>query len=221
MCLGIFDRGTAGASAARTGALRRENRERRIHEKHPRLGGLILALSNEPQSTRSWSIGSVGEQQLGSRLDAFRDRGFGVLHDRRIPASKANIDHLVVSHAGVFVIDAKRYSGKVERRDKGWIFDRDWRLYVHGRDQTKLVTGMQKQVDAVRTAIATEACPVFPVICFIDAEWGLFPQPFTFGTVRVMWPKVVYDFIASDGDLDLPAIAQLERTLATKLPTAS
>ena len=38
------------------------------------------------------------------------------------------------------MIDAKRYTGKIERRDRGWIFERDWRLYVHGRDRTKVVT---------------------------------------------------------------------------------
>ncbi len=48
-----------------------------------------------------------------------REEGLGVLHDRRIPGSKANIDHIVVGPAGVFAIDTKRYTGKIERRDHG------------------------------------------------------------------------------------------------------
>jgi len=181
---------------------------------------LILALSGEPQSVRSWEVGSAGEAQLGARLDEFRDRGFGVLHDRRIPGSKANIDHLVVGPAGVFVIDAKRYTGKIERRDRGWIFERDWRLYVHGRDRTKVVTGMAKQVDAVKAALEPETSSVFAVLCFIDSEWGLLPQPLRFGAVHVMWPKALYDFLASDGPLDRADVERLERALATKLPVA-
>ena len=67
-----------------------------------------------------------------------------VLHDRRIPGSRANIDHLVISPAGVFVIDAKNYKGRVERRVRGaWLSGEDC-LYVGGRDKTKLVGGMRK-----------------------------------------------------------------------------
>lgn len=219
-CLGFFDRGTAGASAARVGARRRENHERRVRTAHPHIGGLILTLSDEPRSARSWDIGSVGEQQLGAQLNAFRDRGFGVLHDRQIPGSKANIDHLVVGPAGVFVIDAKRYTGKVERRDRGRVFERDWRLYVRGYDRTKLVTGMQKQVDAVRAAVSAETCQVIPVLCFVDAEWGLFADPLKFDAVHVMWPRALYRFLASEGPLGVGEIARLERELAMKLPVA-
>lgn len=220
-CLGFIDRGLAGASAARMGARRRENHERRVREAHPHLGGLILALSDDPRSVRSWETGSVGERQLGERLNAFRERGFGVLHDRRIPGSKANIDHLVIAPAGVFVIDAKRYTGRVERRDRGWIMERDWRLYVRGRDKTTLAGAMQKQVDAVRGALDGETCPTIPVLCFIDAEWGFFAQPFKIGAVHVVWPKALYELLGSAGPLENEAIAGLERKLAAKLPSAA
>jgi hypothetical protein len=39
-----------------------------------------------------------------------------VLHDRRIPGRRSNIDHLVIARSGVWVVDTKRYRGKVERR---------------------------------------------------------------------------------------------------------
>jgi Nuclease-related domain len=64
-----------------------------------------------------------------------------VLHDRRIPGSRANIDHIVVAPCGVFVIDAKNYKGRVEKRDRGGFFSTDCRLYVGGRDKTPLVAG--------------------------------------------------------------------------------
>ena len=40
-------------------------------------------------------------------------RSIAVLHDRRIPGSKANIDHIAITAAGIWVIDAKRYKGDV------------------------------------------------------------------------------------------------------------
>src|SRR3954454_6853106 len=91
-CLGIFDRGEAGGSAARMGARRRENFESRVRTAHPKIGGLILAVGETPQSVRSWEKGAVGEQQLGAGLDSLRAENLAVLHDRRIPGSKANID---------------------------------------------------------------------------------------------------------------------------------
>jgi hypothetical protein len=64
------------------------------------------------------------------------------LHDRRVPGTKGNIDHLVVGPAGVYTVDAKRYEGKVERRDVGSFFRSYERLYVNNRDRTKVVKGM-------------------------------------------------------------------------------
>jgi hypothetical protein len=58
-----------------------------------------------------------------------------VLHDRRIPRTRANIDHIAVTRSGaVWAIDAKNYRGKVQRVDKGGWFATDERLYVGSRD---------------------------------------------------------------------------------------
>jgi hypothetical protein len=63
------------------------------------------------------------------------------LHDRRIPGSRANIDHVVVAPSGVWVIDAKLYQGKVERRTSGPIWRRELSVFVGGRDRTKVIHG--------------------------------------------------------------------------------
>ena len=44
-----------------------------------------------------------------------------LLHDRRIPGRRSNIDHLAVSPSGIWVIDSKRYAGRarVRRRLRG------------------------------------------------------------------------------------------------------
>ena len=68
-----------------------------------------------------------------------------------MPRSRANIDHIAIAPSGVFVIDAKRYTGKIEVR-KPLIGDP--KLVIRGRDKTKLVEGLKRQVEAVRSGLA-------------------------------------------------------------------
>jgi hypothetical protein len=115
-----------------------------------------------------------------------------VLHDRRIPGSRGNIDHIVVAPWGVFVIDAKNYEGRVEKRDHGGVFSTDYRLYVGGRDKTPRVAGMAKQVEAVRAALGDEfaSVQICKAICFVAADWSLFARPIEMDRVQVLWPRV-------------------------------
>ena len=92
-----YHSGVAGASAQREYERRMVKREERIRAAHPRLGGLLLALTDEPQSTKAWAAGARGEELLGARLDGLAGEGVRVLHDRRIPRTKANIDHIAVA----------------------------------------------------------------------------------------------------------------------------
>lgn len=82
------------------------------------------------------------------------DCGIFVLHDRRLPRSSANIDDLVVTATGVWVIDAERYRGLVKRVDKGGWRQADYRLLIDGRDRTALVEGIQLQVSHVERSSA-------------------------------------------------------------------
>src|SRR5215210_3172283 len=66
------DRGIAGGSARREFQRRHERRESGIRERHKRLGGVILALSSDPQSTTAWAAGARGEEAAGRSLDALR-----------------------------------------------------------------------------------------------------------------------------------------------------
>lgn len=147
--------GTAGASARSEYDRRVAKRQERVRSAHPKLGGLILALSDEPQSTQAWQRGAVGEEKLGRSLDKLKERGALLLHDRRIPGSRANIDHLVIGSPGVFVVDAKRYKGRPQLRVEGGILrPRVETLMVGRRDCSKLIAGIRKQVDLVKAALA-------------------------------------------------------------------
>ena len=60
-----------------------------------------MALTAERQSTRAWSLGAIGEERVGAAVDAIAGQSIRELHDRKIPRSRANIDHLVVTPGGV------------------------------------------------------------------------------------------------------------------------
>ena len=220
-----IDPGKAGASAQREYERRKDKREACIRAAHPRVGGLILALSDDPQSTRAWATGALGEERLGRHLDSLAGPGLHVLHDRRIPRSKANIDHLVVAPSGVFVIDAKRYQGQRPslRVEGGILRPRVEKLMVGSRDRTRLVEGLRKQLDLVRSALdSTEfgQVPVMGMLCFVEADWPLIGGDFTIGGVRVLWPKKAAERVTRLGDIDVATADRIHRAVAIAFPTA-
>lgn len=141
----------AGASARREYERRRAQDEQRLRQKWGRLGHVAVALSDEKQSTRAWATGAVGEERLGARLDRLVSPSLAVLHDRRIPGSRANIDHLAITPSGIWVIDAKKYTGRPQLKIEGGILrPRVDTLLVGRRNCTRLVDGLLRQIDVVR-----------------------------------------------------------------------
>ena len=165
---------TAGASARREGVRRKARREAAVRERHPRIGGVILALQDAPQHERSWARGAGGEELVEQAL-ARHCRDVPVLHDRRIRGSRANIDHIAVAATGVWVIDTKRYKGKLQVKP---LLGKPT-LKVAGRDQTKLVDGLAKQAALVAAAVAELELdiPVRGCFCFVDTELPLLGTP--------------------------------------------
>ena len=212
--------GTAGASARREFERRKAAREERIRAKHPKFGGLILAVSEDPRSTTAWNTGALGEERLGGGLDRLASETIRLLHERRIPKSKANIDHLAVTPTGAYVIDAKKYRGRPHLKIEGGLFrPRVERLIVGSRDCTKLLDGVIKQVDTVR-GLLDPGIPVHGVLCFVEADWPLLGGNFTTRDVDVLWPKKLYPKLQSEGTLTTDTIAEIHRALARALPAA-
>ena len=215
------DNGAAGASAQRKYERLHHRREQRVRTAHPRIGGLLLALVDEPQSTQAWAVGAEGERRVGAWLDTLTATGAVVLHDRRMPGSKANIDHLVVAPSGVWVVDSKHYEGRIEYRDVGGWFRRDERLFVGGRDRTRLVHGMVGQVAAVESAVNDTDVPVHGVLCFVGPGWSLLARPFEIDGVLVAWPKAAVKLIGTAGPLTVDMVDEVGRRLRGALPAAA
>jgi len=214
-----IDGGTAGGSAQREHDRRAAKREARVRERFgKRLGGIILGLTNEPQSTHAWAKGARGERELADALADLLD--IVVLNDRRVPGTRGNIDHLVIAPAGIFVVDAKRYDGRLRIRDKGGFFRTDERLYVGGRDCSHLADNMSWQVKAVETLLVSVGHKVVitPVLCFIGVDWPLLFPPDSFRGVQLEDPRSLRKLITRTQVLEAGEIDKLARILATGFP---
>lgn len=199
----------AGSSARREYERRKAKDEERLHEKWGRLGGIAVALSDERQSTKAWDRGAVGEERLGAHLDSLASEQIAVLHDRRIPGSKANIDHIAMTSSGIWVIDAKRYKGRPELKSEGGILRaRVEKVLVGRRDCTKLVDGVLRQVALVRELVGD--VPVAGALCFVEADWPLIGGSFSTRGVQILWPKRLAKLLseAEPGDLDVAALRE-------------
>lgn len=219
--------GTAGGSAKAESERRIKRREERITARFPRAGKYILALTDEPQSTKAWKVGAEGEIAVGKFLDSLAIKyGFQVLHDRLIPKSRANIDHIAITKAGVFVIDAKNYKGVIEIRDKSGFFEKSApELWVGKRNRMNLITGMKKQISIIDGILRSNSIdmPVIGVLTFYDAEW----ETFSFLRKQVEVEGVLINskgieaILSRDGSLSLNEVEDATNLLATNLLSAT
>jgi hypothetical protein len=214
----------AGGSAQREYERRREARKARQRERYGALGGMAAAISSGPQHERAWARGAEGEAKLARTLEKLTaGHGVALLHDRRVPGSRANIDHIAVGPPGVFVIDAKRYKGRiaVERRG-GLLSARTSHLIVGGRDKTKLVDGVLAQAEVVRAALTAaehQPVPVVAVLCFIDGDWPFMARLEVRG-VPIIWPRQAAKLCRAEGPLSANDIDAVAAALAARLPAA-
>ncbi len=163
-------------------------------------------------------LGRDGEKIVAETLDVLKQEGDVILHD--IVADKFNLDHVVCSKHGIFVIETKTRS-KPARGNPTVVFD----------GKRILVDGMESERDPVNQAMAL-ACwleqtvldstgkrfPVKPVIVFP----GWFVETIVKGApVWVLNPKALVSFVRNspvtipDSDLHL-VVFHLTRYIRTQ-----
>jgi hypothetical protein len=196
---GESDTGTAGASARREHERRKANREERIRRKYRRTGALRLALQGPTARERNWARGAEGEEQVARRLTKHLGEGVVLLHDLRMPGSRANIDHIAVASSGVWVIDTKRYRGKVAVSKP--LFG-EAKLKIAGRDRSALADGLARQVAAVEAAMREIGFEVrvHGAFCFVDADLPIL-RTLSFRGYPLVYPRALARRIKADGRL--------------------
>jgi len=170
------------------------------------------------RSTEAWLKGAEGEVALGTLLDEklTADRDILVLHDRRIPGSKANIDHIVVAPCGVYVVNAKKWSGKIEV--KAPLIGPD-RLIVGGRDRTHHVDSVRDEGRRVKEVLRYDV-PVRTALCFVDGQWAsLWRSSWVNGTL-VASPGGLLRKLGKNGPTAAGGREMIARQLAGEFPEA-
>jgi hypothetical protein len=190
-------------------------------------GGLVAIayLSQRKQSTEAWAIGAKGERAVAARLAKVASKGVVSLHDRRIPGSRTNIDHIAIGPSGIYVIDTKVVSGSVSVKTTGPIWNRGpVKLFIRGRDKSSFVDGMDKQINAVAGALSGSPFAnvdlVQPMVVLVSAEVGFFARPWKIRGVWIGWPKEMARIVSKSGPLSTQQVQQLSHVLASRLPLA-
>jgi hypothetical protein len=165
------------------------------------LAPVVSLLVGPKRSTEAWGKGAEGEEKVGPYLAHSVGDGGIVLHDRRIPRSQANLDHIAIVASGIWVIDAKHYRGQLQLRTVGGWFVPRRALFVGRFEHTALVKSAERQ----RATVARHVPPDVPVkaaLCFTGVELGLFARPFVLDGVLVAWPKALAKALHAPGPLD-------------------
>ena len=82
------------------------------------------------------------------------------------------------------------------------MFRADERLYVDGRDRSKLVDGVLGQIDVVQRVLGEEFAdvPIRRVLCFVGCEWGWIMKQKHVRGVTALWPMALPDHVSASGD---------------------
>ena len=213
-----IDTGQPGASAQAEFERRQRADDARREAVFGRyLSPVVKLVAGQRQTTRAWGQGGRGEVKVGRLLSKAVGLEGVVLHDRTIPRSSANIDHIAVVPSGVWVIDTKQYSGRVQQRDLGGWFVSRPALFVNGRNRSSLIGGVLRQVARVEPFVEADV-PLHAALCFADAEWGLLGRPFTIDNVHITWASKLSASLVEGGPLSVDAIRTLAGRIAAAFP---
>lgn len=196
-----------------------------VKASHPIRGRLASALVPRPAAavespaTEAWARGAAGERSVAEVLDGCPE--VIALHDRALPGSRANIDHVVVGRPGVFVVDTKAYRTWVGIGGSRWGWGEE-ELLVAGHPRPDLVEGVTRQAEAVVHALTADGAAladtaVTPVLCFTGSQWRFSP-PFRVGPVLVASPATLARVVGGLGPFSSGHISQLADRLTEALP---
>ena len=116
------------------------------------------------RSAASYERGAEGERATAAVLAQLPPDEWTVFHDLRWPGRRfANVDHVVVGPAGVFVIDTKNWSGDIRVRADV--------LRQNGRRRESVVAGVAEAALAVaRLTSVVGPHQIYPVLCFAGSR---------------------------------------------------
>lgn len=175
--------------------------------------GPLAPIESAPAA--KWRRGAEGERRTAQLLAPLRHLGWTVLHDRRIPGSAANVDHLVVGPSGVWVVDSKLWRGRVRVLGDGRLWygrrclDDDLRVLRWAASEIGRALGGHGRT--------SKPLPVHPVLCVHGAR--LPRAQLLFDGANLAAPMALLDLLMSASPcLSADEIGRLAATAVTSVP---
>lgn len=217
----VIDTGTAGISATR-------EHYRRLTPQGQHVAAAVgpwppPQVGREAHDVAAWRKGAYGERAAAAVFDGIAVDGFVALHDRKAHGTRGNIDHVLVTLSGVWVVDSKHWSGCLQPVGLGGHGGRTPRLFVGRRDCTDILHKMRWQTDQVRAALGefSDDVPVYPAIAFIGVDWSAYPRSFQMHNVFVAWPEEIVRTVRYyNGPLQPAGLEAIGLLLARRLPAS-
>jgi hypothetical protein len=181
---------------------------------------LIAAVKiiNAGRKLKLLKLGRDGEKIVAEYLEELKREGDTIFHD--IVGNKFNIDHVVVSKHGIFVIETKTRS-KPLKGNPSVTYD-GHKIFVDGiepeRNAIEQVTALSRWLEKEIKLTTGKYFPIRPVIVF--PGWYVEPIP-SGSAIWILNPKALISFIHNEpisiSDTDLCLIAfHLSRYIKTR-----
>ena len=160
---------------------------------------VVFKIKKTLKQIKSLRLGRDGERIVGEYLDALREDGHRVFHD--LLGDNFNLDHVIVSTKGIFVVETKTYSKPVKGDDKIQ-YDGE-KITIAGRKPTiepiVEVTSASKWLKNILKESTGKDYSIKPVVVFpgwfIETKDDGWKSP-----VWVMNPKALQSFINNEKD---------------------
>ncbi len=149
---------------------RRDHTGHRLANHLPRGGRDHGHHGNEPeprllgrrQRIEAYRVGAEGERGAAKQLERLAAQGWIVLHDRRLPGGRENVDHVAVGPPGIVVVETKNWSGDVVVTNDG--------LRRNGRDARSAIEQVLRQVPGDRIALPSWSTVAVRPVLYLHRE---------------------------------------------------
>jgi hypothetical protein len=165
------------------------------------------------QDARNWQRGARGERRTARQLDRLTRHSWVVLHDLAVPGSRANVDHLVIGPAGVFLVDSKNWRGRLAFAPDGTLWHGSYPLTA-----TLATIGFEAQ--AIAGALAVPGLAVEPLLVVHGSTipWG---EQYLGGVAVLPAGRLVATLLALPEVLTDHQVARLAQRAMTRLQPAT
>jgi Nuclease-related domain len=209
----------AGGSAAARAAALRAGARRGLWRRVLALLGVTAHTRRADAQAARWTIGGQAEAQTAGMLAQLERMGWNIRHDRALPGSRANLDHVLVSPCGtaVVVLDTKRWHAQKPTAIVGG------RVHCGPEDRHRQVEAVASYAKRVGRALGLPDGSVWPLLVVhgspitggrLEAR-----APGWDGVVHVLGPEWLVPTLASAPQArDRRAAAALARRVDELLP---